>query len=200
MTRPDIFSGDNPFEMTRVWMEEATGSEPNDPNAIQLATVDTDGVPNVRTVLLKEIEANAFVFYTNYTSTKGQELEGAGQAAFVLFWKTLGRQVRARGPIERVSAAQSDAYYNSRDLGSRIGAWASDQSSPLDSRETLEARVSNFGNQFGETPKRPEHWGGYRLTPLSMEFWANGEHRLHDRFTWTRANATAPWSVQRLYP
>ncbi|MEM9267807.1 MAG: pyridoxamine 5'-phosphate oxidase [Pseudomonadota bacterium] len=200
MTRPDIFSGDNPFEMTRVWMDEATGSEPNDPNAIQLATVDADGVPNVRTVLLKEIETNAFVFYTNYTSTKAQELEGAGQAAFVLFWKTLGRQVRARGPIERVSAAQSDAYYNSRDLGSRIGAWASDQSSPLDSRETLEARVSDFGNQFGETPKRPEHWGGYRLTPLSMEFWANGEHRLHDRFTWSRMDATAPWSVQRLYP
>jgi len=200
MSRPAPFSGNDPFALTQAWLGEASSSEITDPNAIQLATVDANGLPNVRTVLLKEIEAQAFVFYTNYTSAKASELDGAGQGAFVLYWKSLGRQIRARGPVEKVSPAQSDAYYNSRDLGSRIGAWASDQSSPLDARATLEAKVEALSTQLGDRPERPAHWGGYRLKPVEMEFWAEGTHRLHDRFKWTRATADQPWDVQRLYP
>lgn len=198
--RVGIFAGDDPFALTQAWLDAATKTEPNDPNAIALSTVDQTGMPNARIVLLKEIERNAFVFYTNYTSAKGQELESAGKAAFTMHWKTLRRQVRARGLITREDGAQADAYYQSRGLDSRIGAWASRQSQPLDSRAALEAQVAQAAQEQGETPTRPPFWGGFRLTPLEMEFWADGEARLHDRFLWQRDTADAPWHVTRLNP
>ncbi|MEM1151482.1 MAG: pyridoxamine 5'-phosphate oxidase [Pseudomonadota bacterium] len=198
--RTGIFAGDDPFALTRAWMEEAAKTEPNDPNAMQLATVDSQGWPNVRTVLLKDIEDDAFVFYTNYESAKGREIAATGHAAFVLHWKTLGRQVRVRGVVEKEEGAAADAYYASRALGSRIGAHASAQSSPLDERATLEARVTELTKALGENPPRPENWGGYRITPYEMEFWADGNYRLHDRFQWMRKNSADEWRISRLYP
>lgn len=195
-----IFAGDDPFAIIKRWMAEAEAAEVNDPNAMALATVDESGLPNVRVVLLKEIEDDGFVFYTNYESAKGRELDGAGKAAFVMHWKSLRRQVRVRGKIMREDGAQADAYYNSRDLGSRIGAWASQQSRRLDSRETLMARVEKLSAEKGETPQRPPFWGGYRITPVEIEFWADGAHRLHDRFRWRRENPTDTWDIQRLNP
>ncbi|MEM6478970.1 MAG: pyridoxamine 5'-phosphate oxidase [Pseudomonadota bacterium] len=195
-----IFAGDDPFALTQQWMAEAAGSEPNDPNAMQLATVDTAGRPNVRTVLLKEIEPGAFVFYTNYDSAKGREIAASGEAAFVIHWKTLGRQIRARGPVTREDGPQADVYYASRGLGSRIGAHASRQSEPLESREMLEARVAKLADELGDTPPRPAFWGGFRLIPREMEFWADGPSRLHDRFRWTRETPGEAWEVCRLYP
>lgn len=198
--RTGIFAGDDPFAIAQAWLKEASDSEPNDPNAMQLATVDETGLPNVRTVLLKEIEPDAFVFYTNYDSAKGRELDGSGKAAFVMHWKSLHRQVRARGIIEREDGSKADAYYASRALKSRLGAWASQQSRPLASRETLMGEVALATATHGTKPKRPAHWGGYRLRPLEMEFWADGAFRLHDRFKWRRASLEEPWSVTRLYP
>ncbi|MEM9343814.1 MAG: pyridoxamine 5'-phosphate oxidase [Pseudomonadota bacterium] len=192
---------DNPFDIVRAWMAEAEVSEPNDANAVQLATVDASGMPNVRTVLLKEIEANGFVFYTNYDSVKGQELLATGKAAFIVHWKTLGRQIRARGPVEREDGPQADAYYRSRGIGSRIGAWASQQSRPLASRETLMAEVTRLTEELGDDPARPPFWGGFRLVPTELEFWADGEHRLHDRFRWLRGDAADnQWEIERLNP
>ena len=198
--RSGIFAGDDPFEITASWLAEAVEGELNDPTAMQLATVDAQGMPNVRTVLLKEVEADAFVFYTNYGSAKGQELDGALKAAFVLHWKSLRRQVRARGVIERVESEQADAYYRSRPLKSRIGAWASRQSEPLDSRETLIAEVARQGLRHGTDPERPPFWGGYRLRPVEIEFWADGAFRLHDRFKWGRKTPDDTWEVTRLNP
>ncbi len=198
--RSGIFAGDDPFRIAADWLEEAGTTEPNDPNAMQLATVDASGLPNVRTVLLKEIEDDAFVFYTNFGSAKGRELDAAGKAAFVMHWKSLRRQVRARGPVSRVADAQADAYYHSRPLQSRVGAWASRQSEPLKSREALMADVAREGLRHGTNPKRPAFWGGYRIQPLELEFWADGAFRLHDRFRWTREAPGKPWSVCRLYP
>ena len=198
--RTGAFSGDDPFVIAQRWLEEAAQSEPNDPNAAALATVDASGMPNVRVVLIKEVEANAFVFYTNYTSPKAQELDQAGKAAFVIHWKSLRRQIRVRGIIAREDGPQADAYYNSRPLGSRIGAWASRQSQPLESREALMAEVEKQTAKLGETPSRPPFWGGFRLTPLEMEFWADGESRLHDRFRWRRPSPDGPWEVMRLNP
>lgn len=191
---------DDPFEIVRTWMAEAEASEPNDANAMQLATVDEAGLPNVRTLLLKEIEANGFVFYTNYDSAKGRELQASGKAAFVIHWKTLGRQIRARGPVEREDGPQADAYYRSRGIGSRIGAWASKQSEPLASRDTLMAEVERLTETLGENPERPPFWGGFRLTPLELEFWADGANRLHDRFRWRRTGTQEPWEIERLNP
>jgi pyridoxamine 5'-phosphate oxidase len=198
--RSGIFAGDDPFRLAEAWLAEATESEPNDPNAMQLATVDADGLPNVRTVLLKEIEADAFVFYTNFASAKGRELDAGGKAAFVMHWKSLRRQVRARGLVSRVGADQADAYYKSRPLQSRIGAWASRQSQPLSSREALMAEVARQGLRHGTDPERPPFWGGYRIQPLEMEFWADGAFRLHDRFRWTRAGVESAWEITRLSP
>ena len=198
--REGIFAGGDPFAIAKRWLEEAAGQEPNDPNAMALATVDGGGLPNVRTVLLKEIEADALVFYTNYGSAKAAELDGTGMAAIVLHWKSLRRQVRARGLIERDDGAQADAYYRSRSLGSRLGAWASRQSQPLADRATLEAAVRQAHDEHGDDPPRPPFWGGYRLTPLEMEFWADGADRLHDRFRWRREDRSAEWAVTRLYP
>lgn len=198
--RTGIFAGDDPFAIAQSWLTEAEGTEVNDPNAIALATVDADGLPNVRMVLLKEIEAAAFVFYTNYDSVKAGELDAAGKAGFVLHHKSLRRQIRVRGMISREDGPQADAYYASRSLKSRLGAWASRQSQPLASRATLMAEVGKVTLTHGTTPKRPPFWGGYRLTPVEIEFWADGPHRLHDRFRWRRADPGASWSVTRLSP
>jgi len=198
--RSGIFSGDDPFRIARLWLGEAEAVEPNDPNAIALATVDPDGMPNVRMVLLKEIEPEGFVFYTNYESAKGLEIEGNGKAAFVMHWKSLRRQIRVRGLVEKVEEAQSDAYFNSRSLQSRLGAWASHQSQPLTTRAALMAEVAKVTAKHGPNPKRPPYWGGYRIVPTEIEFWADGAFRLHDRFRWSREKKQGSWSVQRLNP
>jgi pyridoxamine 5'-phosphate oxidase len=198
--RTGIFAGEDPFALARTWLAEAEASEPNDPNAIALATVDAAGLPNVRMVLLKEIEADAFVFYTNYGSRKAQEIEGAGGAAFVMHWKSLRRQVRVRGPVVREEGPQADAYFQSRSLQSRLGAWASRQSEPLSSRAALVAQVAKVTARHGTNPSRPPFWGGFRLRPVEIEFWADGPFRLHDRFRWGRATPGAPWQVVRLSP
>jgi pyridoxamine 5'-phosphate oxidase len=198
--RGGIFAGSDPFAIARAWLAEAEPAELNDPNAIALATVDADGMPNARMVLLKDIEPAAFVFYTNYGSAKAQEIDQSGKAAFVLHWKSLRRQIRARGLVEKEEGPAADAYYKSRSLPSRLGAWASQQSRPLRSRAHLMAEVAKVTALKGVNPDRPPFWGGYRITPLEIEFWADGAHRLHDRFRWTRPDPAAPWDVVRLNP
>lgn len=203
----DAQSGD-PFAIAAAWLAEAGGSEINDPNAMSLATVDADGLPNVRMVLCKEIEpANpaasadgrgAFVFYTNYQSAKGRELAVNAKAALCLHWKSLRRQVRARGSVTLVEAEKADAYFASRGYQSRIGALASDQSRPIESRTALMAKAAALAIQHPLGPPRPAHWGGYRLVPDEIEFWSDGAHRLHDRFQW-RWGASG-WEVRRLSP
>lgn len=198
--RTGLFAGEDPFAIARRWLAEAEASEVNDPNAIALATVDADGLPNVRMVLLKEIEDDAFVFYTNYESAKAAEIEGAGKAAFVLHWKSLRRQIRVRGVVSREEGPQADAYYASRSLKSRLGAWASKQSQPLSSRTALMAEVAKVTAAQGPSPKRPPFWGGYRIRPVEIEFWADGAFRLHDRFRWRRKNLDEGWEILRLNP
>ena len=198
--RSGIFAGEDPFALARAWLSEAEAREPADPNAIALATVDAEGMPNVRMVLLKEIEADAFVFYTNYTSRKAAEIEAAGKAAFVLHWKSLARQIRVRGLVSREDGPQADAYYRSRSLQSRLGAWASRQSQPLASRAALMAEVARQTVRQGTDPARPPFWGGYRIRPVEIEFWADGPFRLHDRFRWTRALPGDAWDIHRLSP
>ncbi len=198
--RTGIFAGDDPFVIARTWIAAAEEGELNDPNAIALSTVDASGLPNVRMVLLKDIEADAFVFYTNYGSVKSQEIEAAGKAAFVWHSKALRRQIRVRGIVEKEQGPQADEYYESRSLKSKIGAWASHQSQPLSSRVSLMADVAKLGATHGLNPKRPSFWGGWRIRPVEIEFWADGEFRLHDRFRWTRGSFDANWESQRLYP
>lgn len=198
--RQGIFAGDDPFAIARRWLAEADKTEINDPNAIALASVDADGLPNVRMVLLKEIEDGAFVFYTNYTSAKAREIDGAGKAAFVMHWKSLRRQIRVRGTVSREEGPQADAYYASRSLKSRLGAWASRQSAPLESRLALMAEVAKVTARLGTAPARPSFWGGYRLVPVEVEFWADGDFRLHDRFRWIRSGVSSPWRIDRLNP
>lgn len=198
--RDGIFEGDDPFAIARRWLAEAEPREINDPNAIALATADADGLPNVRMVLLKEIEDDAFLFYTNYGSAKGRELAENPQAAFVMHWKSLRRQVRARGQVSREEGPKADAYYASRALQSRIGAWASKQSEPLSSRKHLMAEAAKMGVLHGLSPSRPPFWGGFRMVPTEIEFWADGEFRLHDRFRWNRAAPDRAWEVTRLNP
>ncbi|MBW7056240.1 pyridoxamine 5'-phosphate oxidase [Paracoccus bogoriensis] len=201
--RTGIFAGDDPFAITRAWLAEAEASEPNDPNAIALATVDPDGMPDVRMVLLKDIDGSgldgSFVFYTNYDSAKGRQIEASGKAAFVLHWKSLRRQIRVRGFVTREDGGQADAYFASRALQSRIGAWASSQSQPLSSRAALMAEAARMGLRLGTNPPRPAFWGGYRIRPERIEFWADGAFRLHDRFAWER-DGDRGWRVQRLSP
>lgn len=203
--RTGPFAGDDPFVLAQAWLAEAEASEPNDPNAIALATVDAQGRPNVRMVLLKEIEVagngqGAFVFYTNYTSAKAAEIDSAGHAAFVLHWKSLHRQIRVRGAVTREDGPKADEYYASRSLKSRLGAWASRQSQPLAGRGTLVAEVARMTALHGMNPPRPPFWGGYRIQPFEMEFWADGAFRLHDRFVWRRSNPADAWDVTRLSP
>lgn len=195
-----IFAGDNPFEIVRAWLAEAEKTEVNDPNAIALATTDQKGMPNARMVLLKEIEHDAFLFYTNYGSVKAKEIEAAGKAAFVLHWKSLRRQIRVRGVTSREEGSKADAYFASRSLQSRLGAWASRQSQPLTSRAGLLAEVARVTAAHGTAPNRPPFWGGIRLRPVEIEFWADGAFRLHDRFRWTRDTPDDVWTVVRLNP
>lgn len=216
--RNGLFAGDDPFAIARAWLAEAGASEPNDPGAMALATVDAAGLPDVRMVLLKAIDGQggdgSFVFYTNYGSAKGQEIEATGMAAFVLHWKSLRRQVRVRGTVTREEGPEADAYYRSRALESRIGAWASEQSRPLASRAALMRKVAAEGVRRGPNPARPPFWGGYRIRPVQIEFWADGAFRLHDRFVWHRlegarealpgaeivTGAGVRWGVSRLNP
>ena len=205
MDRTGIFAGDDPFALAQDWLTAAEAREVNDPNAMALATVDDGGLPNVRMVLLKEIEVGrdqggGFVFYTNYDSRKGQELTASGKAALVLHWKSLRRQIRVRGLVSRAEGAQADAYYASRSLQSRLGAWASRQSAPLASRGALLAEVAKVTLTKGTNPPRPPFWGGFRVVPLEVEFWADGAFRLHDRFRWTRQDIENKWKIERLNP
>ena len=189
----------DPFLLFDQWFQEAQQSEINDPDAIALASVDADGMPSVRMVLLKEIVPEGFVFYTNYTSRKSGELLATGKAAFVIHWKSLRRQIRVTGSVEQVSGDQSDAYYQTRSRGSRIGAWASQQSKPLRTRAELAEAVSKIEKTFPDEVPRPPHWGGFLIRPAEIEFWADGDFRLHDRFRFT-TDANSQWVAQRLYP
>jgi pyridoxamine 5'-phosphate oxidase len=195
----DLVTSTDPFAVFAEWLKAAEAAEPNDPNAMSLATVDADGMPNVRTVLLKGYDANGFVFYTNYESAKGRELLASPKAALNFHWKSLGRQVRLRGAVVPVSAVDADAYFASRARGSRIGAWASQQSRPLESRFALEKAVAAYTAKFviGEIP-RPVYWSGFRLAPREIEFWSAGTFRLHDRVVFHRAGEG--WEKTRLYP
>ena len=196
----DFTERDEPFRLFAEWLDDATKSEPNDPNAVALATVDADGQPNVRMVLLKGFDEAGFVFYTNFDSAKGRELIATGKAAMCFYWKSLRRQVRIRGPVEKVTDEEADAYFRSRPRGSRIGAWASRQSAPLESRFALERAVAEYTARYaiGEIP-RPGHWSGFRLAPLTIEFWHDRPFRLHDRLAFSR-NAADGWDRARLYP
>jgi pyridoxamine 5'-phosphate oxidase len=198
--RTGIFLGENPFEIAKRWLEEAALTESHDPNAAALATVDENGMPDVRVVLLKAVEDEGFVFFTNYGSQKGQQIAGTGKVAFNIHWKSLARQIRVRGTIAKISADESKEYYDSRPLGSRIGAWASRQSKVLVSKESLVQAIADAKAKHGENPTRPEFWGGYKITPLQIEFWADGEFRLHDRFRWQRENVGSAWKIDRLNP
>ena len=189
----------NPESLFAEWLKQAEASEPNDPNAMALATVDGDGLPNLRMVLLKGFDAQGFVFFTNFESAKGRELLAHPKAALLFHWKSLRRQVRVRGPVSRVSDADADAYFMTRARGSRIGAWASQQSRPLESRFALEKAVARYTAKFaiGEIP-RPEYWSGLRLKPVEIEFWQDGAFRLHDRIVFRRKGEG--WEKARLYP
>ena len=200
MDRSGKFAGENPFEIAKDWMDQAKELELNDANAIALATVDNTGLPNVRMVLLKEIEDNAFVFYTNYESKKGRELIASGQVAFVIHWKSLRRQIRVRGSVEKAEGKQADSYFDSRSPQSRVGAIASRQSQVIKDRSVLENWYEQALKDNGATPSRPSFWGGFRINPVEIEFWADGEARLHDRFRWTRDQNGSEWSIDRLSP
>ncbi len=197
----DFTLSDDPDALFDAWMAEAKGGEPRDPNAIQLATVDRDGRPDVRTVLLKGKDPRGFTFYTNAESAKGEELAARSEAAFVLYWKSLNRQIRVRGSVESVSDAESDAYFDSRHPRSRLGAIASRQSRPLDSRATLERRVAELEAEYRDRPiPRPAYWHGFRIRPYQIEFWADRDNRLHDRIVFRRDGSEGAWTKQRLYP
>ena len=198
--KSDIFFGEDPFKIFKRWIEEAVNTEINDPDAIALSTVDSAGMPNVRMVLLREIEDSSFVFYTNYGSVKSREISNNQLAAFVWHSKSLRRQIRVRGQVEKENGKMADLYYQSRSLKSRVGAWASVQSQPLQSRSHLMEKVEYFEKKYGDQPDRPPFWGGWRIKPLEIEFWADGEARLHDRFRWSRATLEDSWDVQRLNP
>ncbi|MDP2119748.1 MAG: pyridoxamine 5'-phosphate oxidase [Hoeflea sp.] len=199
LTTGDFTEAAEPYRLFAQWLEDATASEPNDPNALALATVDAEGMPDVRMVLLKGFDERGFVFYTNFESAKGREILGSMKAAMCFHWKSLRRQVRVRGPVEQVSDAEADEYYASRPRGSRIGAWASRQSRPLESRFALEKAVAEYTarHAIGEIP-RPPHWSGFRIVPQSIEFWHDRPFRLHDRVVFTRSPEN--WDKTRLYP
>ena len=196
-----LFAENEPFALFERWFKEAKDKEPNDPNGMALATADASGFPDVRMVLMKSFEDGGFVFYTNAESAKGTQLGENQRAAVVFHWKTLRRQVRARGLISFVSDAETDAYFKSRDRGARLGAWASAQSRPLEDRLALDKRIAEYALKYGvgEVP-RPAYWRGYKLTPLSFEFWRDRPFRLHDRLTFTRDAPGEAWRKARLYP
>ena len=188
----------DPYRQFHAWLAQALEAQVPEPTAMTLATVDEDGNPSARIMLLKALDERGFVFYTNYASRKGLQLAARPRAALTFFWKELERQVRVEGAIEKVSAAESDAYFASRPLGSRIGAWASTQSAVIDSRQWLETRVKAAEAQYGDNPPRPPHWGGYRVLPDWLEFWQGRQSRLHDRMAYTRA--AHGWKIARLSP
>ena len=194
-----IFERDDPIALFIEWLEAAKAGEINDANAMALATVDGEGMPDVRMVLLKDVDGRGFTFYSNQESAKGQQLAGQPMASLLFHWKSLRRQVRIRGQIEPVSAAEADEYFASRARESRIGAWVSDQSRPLESREALEAKVAEKTAEFeGQEVERPAHWSGWRVLPQTIEFWRDRPFRLHDRLVFTRHAET--WETQRLWP
>ncbi|MFS8145417.1 pyridoxamine 5'-phosphate oxidase [Rhizobium sp. R635] len=201
LTSGDFTESGEPFKLFAEWLKEAEASEPNDPNAVALATVDEDGLPNVRMVLLKGFDEDGFVFYTNFESQKGREILGQKKAAMCFHWKSLRRQVRLRGPVEIVPDAEADAYFKTRARGSRIGAWASKQSRPLESRFALEKAVAEYTARYaiGEIP-RPAHWSGFRIRPTSIEFWKDQKFRLHDRIEFRRPSPEGEWEKVRMYP
>ncbi|MBY5317865.1 pyridoxamine 5'-phosphate oxidase [Rhizobium leguminosarum] len=201
LTSGDFTESGEPFKLFAEWLKEAELSEPNDPNAVALATVDEDGLPNVRMVLLKGFDDDGFVFYTNFESQKGREILGQKKAAMCFHWKSLRRQVRLRGPVEIVTDAEADDYFKTRARGSRIGAWASRQSRPLESRFALEKAVAEYTARYaiGEIP-RPAHWSGFRIRPTSIEFWKDQKFRLHDRVEFRRPSPEGEWDKVRMYP
>jgi pyridoxamine 5'-phosphate oxidase len=196
-----LFDASEPLALFHRWFNEASGTEPNDPNAMTLATADADGMPDARTVLLKGWDEAGFVFYTNLESAKGRQLEANPKAAILFHWKSLRRQVRVRGLVTRVSDAEADAYFESRPRDSRIGAWASQQSRPMEGRFALEKRVAEYGLKFGlGAVPRPPYWTGLRVAPLRMEFWRDRPFRLHDRLVFERRDTESPWTSTRLFP
>ena len=201
LTSGDFTAADDPLRLFTAWLNEATETEPRDPTAMTLATVDADGAPNARMVLLKGADERGFVFFTNTESAKGRELDGQPSAALVFHWKSSNRQVRVRGPVERVTSEEADTYFATRPKQAQIGAWASKQSSPLESRLAFEKAVALFAVKYalGEVP-RPPHWSGYRIVPTQIEFWQERPFRLHDRVEFRRAGPSGAWAKTRLYP
>jgi len=201
LTAGDFTAADEPLRLFATWFAEAERSEPVNPNAVALATVDRDGLPNARMVLLKGFDERGFVFYTNLDSVKAIELKLAPKAALTFYWKSLQRQVRLRGSVEPVSAAEADSYFATRSRMAQIGAWASNQSAPLESRAAFEKAVARYTAKFAVGPvPRPPHWSGYRVVPVEIEFWQERPFRLHDRIAFIRSGLTAPWRKTRLYP
>lgn len=197
----DFTAATEPFGLFAAWFAEAKAAEPNDPDAFALATVDSSGLPDVRMVLLKQADERGFVFFTNEQSVKGAELAANPKAALVMHWKSIRRQVRVRGTVERVSEGEANTYFATRSRPSRIAALASDQSRPLESRKTFEARIAEIEKRYeGKDVPRPAHWGGYRIVPVEIEFWMDRLHRMHDRIRFTREQPGAPWRKTRLYP
>lgn len=201
LTSGDFTAADEPFRLFAAWLEQATATEPRDPTAMTLATVDADGMPNARMVLLKGADERGFVFYTNLDSQKGQELDAEPKAALVFHWKSLNKQVRVRGPVERVTDEEADTYFASRPKQAQIGAWASKQSTPLESRLAFEKAVALTAAKYalGNVP-RPPFWSGFRIVPLQIEFWQDRPFRLHDRIVFKRDAVGSGWSKTRLYP
>ena len=201
LTSGDFTAADEPFRLFGAWLGEATAAEPRDPTAMTLATIDADGLPNARMVLLKGVDERGFLFYTNIDSKKGRELDVHPLAALVFHWKSLNRQVRVRGSVERVTEAEADVYFATRPQQAQIGAWASKQSAPLESRLAFEKAVALYAAKYAlGTVPRPPNWSGYRIMPLRIEFWHDRPFRLHDRIEFTRTDLSAPWSKTRLYP
>ncbi len=201
LIKRDFTDAEDPFALFEQWLQKAKDNENNDPTALSLATVDSEGMPNVRMVLLKGFDTDGFVFYTNFGSAKGEELLSAQKAAMGFHWKSIRRQVRIRGNVEVVSDEEADAYYASRPRGSRIGAWASKQSRALESKFALEKEVAKYTAKFGVSAiPRPDHWSGFRVVPISIEFWKDGAFRLHDRMLFKRSAPGEAWDKTRLYP
>ncbi len=201
MTSRDFTEAEDPIALFRLWLEEAAAAEVNDPEAMALATVDEEGLPDVRMVLCKGADARGLTFYGNVESAKGQELAAHPKAAALFHWKSLRRQARFRGPVSPLTEAEADSYFATRSRQSRIGAWASQQSRPLESRAALEAAVESYAKRFGDGDiPRPPYWRGWRLAPVEIEFWRDGAFRLHDRVRFTRVTLDSPWGRRRLFP